>query len=72
MVEAKGLAIPNYVKAGSPRGLRRQMLLNNARLGAFVVYHSICQVIEKGKPVWYECFLEELKNSDELLTGNGE
>lgn len=72
MVEAKSLSIPNFVRASSPQGLRRSMLLNNARLGAFVNYHSIQAVQEKGKTVWYAWFFEELKNNDELLKNGGE
>lgn len=72
MVEAKSLSIPNFVRASSPQGLRRSMLMNNARLGAFVVYHSIQAVSEKGKIVWYAWFFEELKNNDEILTKDGE
>ena len=72
MVEANSFFIRNFVRAVSHQGLRRSMLMNNARLGAFVVYHSIQAVSEKGKIVWYAWFFEELKNNDEILTKDGE
>lgn len=69
MAEMKSLSIPNFVKAGSPNGLRRQMLLNNARLGAFVNYHCIEQVSDGKKSYWIAWYMEELQNNDPILTG---
>lgn len=54
-------SIPNYVKAGSPIGLRRQMLMNNARLNAFVIYGDIQNYMENGKVVWIAWFMEPIK-----------
>jgi hypothetical protein len=52
-------AIPNFITAGSPMGLRRSMLMNNARMGAHVRYFDIGQVTINGRLVWIAWFYED-------------
>lgn len=59
-------SIPNFIKAGSPQGLRRSMLMNNARLGAFVHYFDIHFVADK-KPYWIAWFFEPVSNNDPIF-----
>lgn len=57
MAENRLDTIPNFVRAESLIGLRRAMLKNNVRLGAFVLYRDIQQVTENGRLVyiaWYD------------------
>ena len=49
--------IPNFVTAQTPRGLRRQMFLNNMRKNVQYVYHHI-QFVD-GK--WFAWFYDEMK-----------
>lgn len=59
--------IPNFVTARTPRGLRRQMLLNNIRLKAYCHYHSIQFVAGEGR--WYAWFGDQL-NPSEAISGD--
>jgi len=45
------------------------MLINNARLGAMVVYFDISQVVDdKGKRYWIAWFFDTLKGNDPILS----
>lgn len=59
MAEVKTTVIPNFLTAGSPRGLRRLMLLNNKRLGA---WHNYQIQFVNGK--WFAWFHEEVTRSN--------
>lgn len=67
MAETNASAIPNFVRAGSPIGLRRSMLMNNARLGSMVHYFNIQNYTENGKTVWIAWYFE---NMDSLNTND--
>lgn len=57
MAENRLDTIPNFVRAESLIGLRRAMLKNNVRLGAFVLYRDIQQVQEGNRKfyiAWYD------------------
>ena len=51
--------IPNYLAAGSPQGLRRLMLLNNAKKG--VVFAYSIQFASGKWYAWYNDTIESLK-----------
>jgi|688.fasta_scaffold02549_26 hypothetical protein len=53
-------AIPNFITASTPMGLRRLMLSNNARMGAYVRYFDIQQATVNGRLVWVAWFYEDL------------
>lgn len=55
-------SIPNYITAGSLMGLRRAMLLNNAKRGAQFQYFDIQQATVKGKSVWVAWFYDGINN----------
>lgn len=55
--------IPNFIKAKTVLGLRRNMLINNSKEGITFNYFDIQFV--NGE--WYAWFYTELKNNDELL-----
>jgi hypothetical protein len=57
--EAKSTVIPNFVRAATPRGLRRLMLLTNKRLGA---WHNFQIQFVNG--AWYAWFHEEVTRSN--------
>lgn len=65
MSEARANLIPNFIKASSPFGLRRLMLINNAKLGGLVQYFDIQQTLD-GK--WIAWYFAEIRSDDELLT----
>jgi len=67
MAESKALAIANFVKAASPMGLRRQMLLNNARLHSMVHYFDIQQADLGGKKYWIAWYFEEPQSNDPIF-----
>lgn len=74
-IENQPSAIPNYVSAASPQGLRRLMLKNNARLGAWVQYFDIQQSIVGAKTVWIAWFYEPVETDaqlNEILQGGKE
>lgn len=52
--------IPQYVSARSPQGLRRVMLMNNARTGYFYNYFDI--QFAEGK--WYAWYFREVGSDD--------
>lgn len=57
MAENRLDTIPNFVRAETLIGLRRAMLKNNVRLGAFVLYRDIQQIIEGTRSyfiAWYD------------------
>lgn len=57
MAENRLDTIPNFVRAESLIGLRRAMLKNNVRLGAFVLYRDIQQVTDGNRLffiAWYD------------------
>ena len=54
--------IPNFITALTPMGLRRSMLINNARMGAFIKYYDIAQTNLNNKLVWIAWFNEPLSN----------
>lgn len=60
----RGNAIPDYIQAGSPRGLRLKMLQTNARLGGFVQYFDIQKVDGK----WIAWFFRDLGTFDTVET----
>ena len=55
-----GRMIPNYVSARSPQGLRRVMLMNNARTGYFHHYFDIQFVAGK----WYAWYFKTVGSDD--------
>lgn len=63
--------IPNFITAGSPLGLRRQMLKNNVRLGAFVRYFDITYVTEEKKSYWVAWFYEDVTFNDAVIKSQG-
>lgn len=66
MTEAKANLIPNFIRAANPKGLRRLMLLNNAKLGGLVQYFDIQQTLD-GK--WIAWYYAEIQSDDDLLKG---
>lgn len=74
MSQVSGTVIPNFLTASTPRGLRRLMLLNNKKLGA---WHNYQIMFIDGK--WYAWFhaevtrdLESLKSVTESEEGASE
>jgi hypothetical protein len=59
-------AIPNFITASSPMGLRRLMLLTNARLGARVTYFDIQYVEMNGRMQWIAWFYENMDDRTAL------
>jgi len=53
-------AIPNYLAAVTPMGLRRLMFINNARMGAHVRYFDIQQANINGRIMWVAWFYENM------------
>lgn len=58
--------IPNFITALTPMGLRRSMLINNARLVSYVKYYDIAQVNLNNKTVWIAWFNEPLTNDQAI------
>jgi hypothetical protein len=54
--------IPSYLKARSPQGLRRLMLLNNAKASTFFEYTQI-QYISDEK-YWYAWYYRDVDTND--------
>lgn len=70
MTQSPGPSVlPNFIKAGSPLGLRRLMLMNNLKLGGYVSYFQITAVQESGKTVWYAWF--NAYSEDTLIVEKG-
>jgi hypothetical protein len=63
MQELSAPQIPNFVTARSPLGLRRVMLLNNAKHRKVFNYYSIHFVDGK----WFAWFYNEVESGDDLL-----
>lgn len=59
-------AIPNFITASSPMGLRRLMFLTNARLGARVNYFDIQYVDMNGRKQWIAWFYENMDDRTAL------
>lgn len=59
MAALKSTVIPNYLAASSPRGLRRLMLSNNRRLGAWIDYRIS---FVNGK--WFAWYYEEMARAE--------
>lgn len=72
LVEQQPQSIPNFLSASTPQGLRRLMLRNNARIGAWINYFALQSVIQNGKPVWFVWYYEpiqHMKDIDAMLQG---
>ena len=67
MSDLRAISIPNFVKAGSPQGLRRSMLSNNARLSAYVQYFDIQFINEAGRSYWIAWYFEPIQNNDPIF-----
>ncbi len=61
-------SIPDYIQAGSPRGLRLKMLQTNARFGSFIHYFDIQKVDGK----WIAWFFRELGTFGSIETSEQE
>ena len=59
-------AIPNYIAAVTPMGLRRLMYLTNVRLGARVSYFDIQYVDLNGRKQWVAWFYENMDDRTAL------
>jgi hypothetical protein len=59
-------AIPNFLTAESPQGLRRAMLRNNARLGGFVNYFGLGQITLRGRLVFVAWFYDRVESDADL------
>ena len=57
-------SIPNYITAGSPKGLRVKMLQTAARLGAFVIFQDIQYVVTEKK--WYAWYTPPINNPEKI------
>lgn len=53
-------SIPNFITAVTPMGLRRLMLINNAKYGAHIRYFDIQFVEMNGKKQWVAWFYSTL------------
>jgi hypothetical protein len=58
--------IPNFITAQSPMGLRRMMLLNNAKNNTQFKYFDIAQATVNGKVVWIAWYYTDKVNVDEM------
>jgi hypothetical protein len=60
-------SIPNYLAASTPQGLRRLMLLNNARKAMFFKYFNI----QYANGQWYAWYFDELdsQSTAEVMGG---
>ena len=65
MGETSLVQIPNFVSAVTPMGLRRAMLMNNAKYRLVFNYYSVSYA--NGR--WFAWFYQELGNDDPLLGG---
>ena len=70
MSEKNSTTIPNYLTASTLDELRRLMLLNNARMSAYVHYFDIQVQTIKGKPKWIAWFYEDAANVKNLVQMN--
>lgn len=58
------LAAPKFLSATSPRMLRREMIKNNVRLKAYVLYTDIRYVESEGK--WYAWYISKPDDSQSI------
>lgn len=58
--------IPNFITAQSPMGLRRMMLLNNAKNNTQFKYFDIAQATVSGKVVWVAWYYTDKVNVEEI------
>jgi hypothetical protein len=65
MQELARTQIPAYVAAATPMGLRRAMLLQNAKDRLVHNYYSILYVGGR----WYAWYYAEINNDDALMKG---
>lgn len=56
--------IPNYLRARSPQGLRRAMLLNNSKTSTFFQYFDIQHVADPQGGYWYAWYFKDVNNDD--------
>lgn len=68
--EAKSTAIPNYLVAATPLGLRRLMLLNNKKQAAFLKYDIM--FVGGRWYAWYIADITASQNSDDELITNAQ
>jgi hypothetical protein len=54
--------IPNFLKARSPQGLRRAMLINNTRNNTFYQYFDI--QLNPADGFWYAWFYKDVGSED--------
>jgi len=59
--DASSTVIPNFLAASTPRGLRRLMLLNNRRLGAWHNYQ-----IQFTNNKWYAWYHEDIIRANDI------
>lgn len=62
---SKSTVIPNFLTAVTPLGLRRLMLLNNKKHGAWLKYDIQYVESQKRWYAWY--YAESISNDDPLL-----
>lgn len=65
MGEVSVVQIPNFVSAVTPMGLRRAMLMNNAKYRLVFNYYSVSYA--NGR--WFAWFYQAIENDDALMTG---
>lgn len=56
--------IPSYLKARSPQGLRRLMLLNNAKNSTFYEYTNMQWVPDDNGGHWYAWYYRDVDTND--------
>lgn len=59
MALVKITVVPNFLRAKTPEDLRKAMLMNNARMGAWVEYFDI----QKQDGQWIAWFYEDLTSA---------
>lgn len=64
MSDASSTVIPNFLIASTPRALRRLMLLNNYRLGAWHKYDI--QFVNNKWYAWYHEDIVRSKNTNDI------
>lgn len=66
-MEARSSRIPNYIKAASPIGLRRLMLVTAAKLGLQIDFFDIQYVNDGREKYWIAWFNHEIQNDDPIF-----
>lgn len=59
-------SIPNFLTHATPLGLRRLMLINNAKMGGFVRYFDLGQVKLNDRLVFIAWFYSPVSRAEEL------